>query len=96
MWHPEMARWSFIRRFGPAFARGSLVLMLGVILWLTLSFEPAPSAQAYFYQYGENETGAINLVTAIYLGYRAFDTLGETIVLLLAVSGVLVLTGAKS
>jgi multicomponent Na+:H+ antiporter subunit B len=30
-------------------------------------------------------------VTAIYLGYRAFDTLGETIVLVLAVSGVTVL-----
>jgi multicomponent Na+:H+ antiporter subunit B len=40
---------------------------------------------------GNVETGAVNLVTGIYLGYRAFDTLGETIVLLLAVSGVVVL-----
>ncbi len=40
--------------------------------------------------HSEAETGAPNLVTAIYLGYRAFDTLGETIVLLLAVSGVMV------
>jgi multicomponent Na+:H+ antiporter subunit B len=37
---------------------------------------------------GTQDTGADNLVTAIYLGYRAYDTLGETIVLLLAVSGV--------
>ncbi len=44
---------------------------------------------------GERDTGAVNLVTAIYLGYRAFDTLGETIVLLLAVSGVVVFVGAK-
>lgn len=36
----------------------------------------------------EDETGAINLVTAIYLGYRAYDTLGEALVLLLAVTGV--------
>jgi len=36
---------------------------------------------------GSSETGALNLVTSIYLGYRAFDTLGETMVLLLAVSG---------
>ena len=40
---------------------------------------------------GIEETGAINLVTSVYLGYRAFDTLGETIVLLLAVSGVVLL-----
>lgn len=36
---------------------------------------------------GFKESGARNLVSAIYLGYRAFDTLGETIVLLVAVSG---------
>lgn len=45
---------------------------------------------------GTEETGALNLVTAIYLGYRAFDTLGETIVLLLAVSGVLFLVDRNS
>lgn len=38
---------------------------------------------------GERDTGAPNLVAAVYLGYRALDTLGETIVLLLAVSGLL-------
>lgn len=40
---------------------------------------------------GSSETGALNLVTSIYLGYRAFDTLGETMVLLLAVAGALFL-----
>lgn len=40
-------------------------------------------------QNGVQETGAINLVTAVYLGYRLYDTLGEAIVLLLAVSAVL-------
>ncbi len=34
-----------------------------------------------------HDTGALNLVSAVYLGYRAFDTFGETIVLLCAVSG---------
>jgi multicomponent Na+:H+ antiporter subunit B len=38
-----------------------------------------------------SDTGSINLVTAIYLGYRAYDTLGETIVLLMAVAGVTIL-----
>jgi len=41
------------------------------------------------------ESGAINLVSAIYLGYRAFDTLGETIVLVLSVAGVLLVTGVR-
>ena len=47
--------------------------------------------RAYIVENGVEETGAVNLVTSIYLGYRAFDTLGETVVLLLAVSGVLLL-----
>jgi multicomponent Na+:H+ antiporter subunit B len=34
-------------------------------------------------------------VTSIYLGYRAFDTLGETVVLVAAVSGVLFLVERK-
>ncbi len=69
----------------------------GAILLRSLAFPPAPSATTvYFFQHGIADTGAINLVTAIYLGYRAFDTLGETIVLMLAVSGVVWLIGKKS
>lgn len=45
---------------------------------------------------GVADTGAINLVSSIYLGYRAFDTLGETIVLMLAVSGVVLLVGRRA
>lgn len=46
-------------------------------------------------QRGVAETGAPNLVSAIYLGWRAYDTLGETIVLLLAVTGALYLLGGR-
>jgi multisubunit Na+/H+ antiporter MnhB subunit len=49
----------------------------------------------HFFLRGVEETGSINLVSAIYLGYRAFDTLGETIVLVLSVAGVILFTGAK-
>lgn len=45
--------------------------------------------RSYVVEKGYDETGAVNLVTAVYLGYRAFDTLGETVVLMLAVSGVI-------
>jgi multicomponent Na+:H+ antiporter subunit B len=69
-----------------------LVLSLtAVFLFLALrGNHPLSSGiREYILENGREETGALNLVTAIYLGYRAFDTLGETIVLLLAVSGVL-------
>jgi multicomponent Na+:H+ antiporter subunit B len=51
--------------------------------------------RSYIIENGQEETGAVNLVTAIYLGYRAYDTLGETIVLLLSVSGVIVFVERK-
>ncbi|AEJ19023.1 MnhB domain-containing protein [Gracilinema caldarium] len=51
-----------------------------------------PQTARDFLQYnGLNDTGASNLVSAIYLGYRAYDTIGETIVLLAAVTGALYL-----
>jgi len=34
-------------------------------------------------------------VTSVYLGYRAFDTLGETVVVMLAVSGVVFVGGRE-
>lgn len=55
---------------------------------LVLLDTPWPSAlRDHLEDHGVQESGARNLVSAIYLGYRAFDTLGETIVLLVAVSG---------
>ena len=44
-------------------------------------------ANSYIDQ-GLYDTGAINLVATIYLGYRAYDTLMETVVLFVAVAGV--------
>jgi multicomponent Na+:H+ antiporter subunit B len=42
----------------------------------------------YYLEYGVRDTGAINLVASIYLDYRAYDTLMETVVLFMAVMGV--------
>ncbi len=51
---------------------------------------PWPKELRDLYESGtKDETGAPNIVSAIYLGYRAYDTLGETIVLYIAVSGTL-------
>ena len=42
----------------------------------------------YYLKNGVRDTGAINLVASIYLDYRSYDTLMETIVLFMAVMGV--------
>tara|TARA_B100000614_G_scaffold258783_1_gene281959 strand:- start:945 stop:1190 length:246 start_codon:yes stop_codon:yes gene_type:complete len=72
-----------------------LLAIAVVALFLVTVLSPAGTGNATLRDTvvanGVHDTGAVNLVTAIYLGYRAYDTLGETIVLLLAVSGVMVL-----
>jgi multicomponent Na+:H+ antiporter subunit B len=70
---------------------GVLALVAG-FLYLALSGEHPVSTpiREYLVEFGSSLTGAPNVVTAIYLGFRAFDTLGETVVLLLAVAGVAV------
>lgn len=63
-------------------------LVAAVLIPVFLSSVPWPLlARDYLQANGVAESGAANLVSAIYLGYRAFDTLGETIVLLVAISG---------
>ncbi len=65
-----------------------ILAIAGAIAPLFLDNTPwPPVARDYLAEHAEGETGAVNIVSAIYLGYRAFDTLGETIVLLIAVSG---------
>ena len=67
------------------------VVALFVILALAGDHPVESPVREYIVAHGVDDTGAVNLVAAIYLGYRAFDTLGETIVLLIAVSGVMFL-----
>ncbi|GAH22929.1 unnamed protein product [marine sediment metagenome] len=63
-----------------------------ILIWGIELSSPVPRViTQYYIDYGREETGAINLVSAIYLGYRVFDTFGETLVLLLAVFGVAML-----
>lgn len=47
----------------------------------------------YYIEHGIQDTGAVNLVASIYLDYRAYDTLMETIVLFMAVTGVMLFLG---
>ena len=45
----------------------------------------------YYITRGVAETGALNMVTAIYLNYRVYDTLGEATVFFAAALGVFML-----
>lgn len=56
----------------------------------------ADSASKVYLENGVKATGAANIVTAVYLDYRAYDTLGEATVLFTAVIGAVVILRKKS
>jgi multicomponent Na+:H+ antiporter subunit B len=74
--------------------------MLTMVLILAISHLPAFSHEdrpannevtGRYIEKGAEETGAANIVTAIVLDYRAFDTLGESLVLFIAFAAVILL-----
>jgi multicomponent Na+:H+ antiporter subunit B len=56
---------------------------------------PETASQTYV-ESGLKDTGATNLVTSVYLDYRAYDTLGEATVLFTAIIGATVILRDKS
>lgn len=73
------------------------------VLLLTVSYLPSfgngdnPAMNEVYQRYVENglaETGAVNIVAGMILDYRAFDTLGESNVLFIAVCSVIILLRA--
>lgn len=80
-----------------------LVLILGTLLFINFSslFSQAPRSEHRYYtsQYyidnGVEDTGAINLVTAILFDYRGFDTLGEATVIFIAALTISLLASPK-
>lgn len=69
---------------------GVVLTLVALIVWagvLRSSVHGFPLAEHYR-ENSVKEIGALNVVAAIYLGYRAYDTVGETIVLIIAVTGV--------
>jgi multicomponent Na+:H+ antiporter subunit B len=77
-----------------AFILGTVTLLLYPLI--VFAFPPQSLARDYLQAKGVEETGAKNLVSAIYLGYRSYDTLGETIVLLVSVTGTLAILSPKA
>ncbi len=50
------------------------------------------SSRLYFVEKGYEETSSLNLVTAIYLDYRLFDSFFEAGILLVSVTGIAFMT----
>lgn len=75
-----------------------LVALLGCFIVASLDIEEQTGhneTAQYYINRGREETGAVNIVTSIYLGYRAYDTLGEAMALFTAATGVFLLLKRK-
>jgi multicomponent Na+:H+ antiporter subunit B len=72
----------------------SLILLAIVALGVALSLihipfgTPKTKVGDYYIHRGREQTGAANIVTAVVVNYRGFDTLGEVTVLFIAAVGV--------
>lgn len=74
--------------------RKLIALFMVALFFLIISnpIELLPSSNdlhQYYVYYAMADTGAFNSVTAIYLNYRIFDTLFETLLLLISVIGII-------
>ncbi len=72
-----------------------LIMLLITVSWLPrygMADNPANNEVIERYiESGQEETGAVNIVTGLILNYRGFDTMGETHVLFIAASCVMIL-----
>ncbi|MEO0026144.1 MAG: hydrogen gas-evolving membrane-bound hydrogenase subunit E [candidate division WOR-3 bacterium] len=72
-----------------AFGGLFLALIIGVLREIPRFGEPVMRIAQEYVQLGLERTGAANIVSAIILDFRGYDTLGEATVLFTAVVGVL-------
>ncbi len=94
--HWEMKLFSRIYRFTAIFVSfGIIVILVAVVAQLPefgAIISPGNNeVSARYIEQGMRETGSVNLVTGMILDYRAFDTLGESCVLFISVTCVIVL-----
>ncbi len=71
-----------------------LLLLLGYI-FINLDYSRSEGGSYEYYITNWEEVGIPNLVTAILADWRAYDSLGEAILLFTAVAGFYILLGGK-
>lgn len=100
--HLSEAQMATITRFEKLYKAVSVLVCLAMIavMLLTVSYLPPfgdPSNPANnevpqrYIEQGVEETGVLNIVTAMILDYRAFDTFGEAAVLFMSVSAIVMI-----
>ena len=80
-----------------------ITILLGVMLVISVFYMPTQIGPLTYTEATEtyinesvNQTGATNIIAAIITDFRAFDTLGETLVLFTSILAVIsVLSGVK-
>ena len=67
-----------------------ITITLIIIFSINLEFGKPTNLEFanHYLNKGIEETGAMNLVASVYLDYRAYDTLIETVILFMAVYGI--------
>ncbi|KYK20339.1 hypothetical protein AYK25_09015 [Thermoplasmatales archaeon SM1-50] len=80
------------------FAVAVVLLLLGIIIisstMLTYSTTFTSEISEYCLE-NLSLTGAINVVSAMLLDFRVYDTLGEILIIFVTISGVILLAGGK-
>lgn len=74
--------------------RKLIALYMFLLFLLCLTFQVVPMDKArdlvtYYINNAYEQTGGVNVVTAIYLNYRVFDTLFETLLLLISIIAII-------
>lgn len=90
--------WSFSKRYWFPVTTALFVAVLSAMIYTNICCKNPEHIQLmnYYRKNALEELGVMNLVSSIYLGYRAYDTLGETFALVLAVvSGTFLSRGTK-
>lgn len=77
----------------------ALIIVMSIVMIISINPEYGNPRNLdyinYYLENGVQDTGAINLVASIYLNYRTYDTLMETVVLFMAVMGLTFFLGKK-
>lgn len=79
-----------MRKMKGFFVAAVIILLLGQVLFHFSKdkLDYNTESKDYYIEYGLKETSSKNLVTAIYLDYRLFDSFFEASLLLIAVAGI--------
>jgi len=69
-----------------------IAICIALLQGMSLNYEDKSESPMFeYYLENHEETGAVNLVEAILLDYRAYDTFGEVLVLYISIAGIIIL-----